>query len=150
MDPGGHLDFVALRLPGEAGFRGGPRGDLYVTTRVSPSPVFKQRPDGNLEVDLPITVTEAIQGATVEVPTLNGTKRILIPAGTQHGTTQRLRGEGPAVPGSSTKGDLRYRFVIDVPRDLSDEQRRAVDELSKVMNGNPRERILREAGRGGS
>ena len=53
-----------------------------------------------------------------------------------------------SIPGASGKGDLHYRFVIDVPRDLSDEQRRAVDELSKVMNGNPRERILRDAGGG--
>ena len=67
-----------------------------------------------------------------------------MPPGTKHGTVQRLRGEGPAIPGGSGKGDLRYRFVIDVPGELSDEQRRAVDELSKVMNGNPRERILRD------
>jgi molecular chaperone DnaJ len=72
-----------------------------------------------------------------------------VPPGTKHGTVQRLRGEGPAVPGSGAKGDLHYRFVIDMPDKLSDEQKRAVDELSKVMNGNPRERILREAGRGG-
>ena len=76
-----------------------PPGDLYVVTRVAPSPVFRQRDDGNLEVTVPITVAEAIQGATVEVPTLNGTKRIRIPAGTQHGTVQRLRGEGPPKPG---------------------------------------------------
>ena len=70
-----------------------------MVTRVTPSPVFKQRADGNLEVTVPITIAEAIQGATVEVPTLNGTKRIRIPAGTQHGTVQRLRGEGPPKPG---------------------------------------------------
>ena len=57
------------------------------------------------------------------------------------------RGEGPSTPGGSGKGDLRYRFVIDVPNDLSAEQKKAVEELSKVMNRNPRERILREAGR---
>ncbi|MDP9187778.1 MAG: molecular chaperone DnaJ, partial [Actinomycetota bacterium] len=95
--PAGVHDGSRIRLAGkgEAGFRGGPRGDLYVTTRVSPSPVFRQRPDGNLDVDLPVTVAEAIQGATIEVPTLNGSKKIRIPPGTQHGTTQRLRGEGP-------------------------------------------------------
>jgi molecular chaperone DnaJ len=59
--PAGVHDGSRIRLAGkgEAGYRGGPRGDLYVTTRVTPSPVFKQRPDGNLEVDLPVTVTEA-------------------------------------------------------------------------------------------
>ena len=81
-------------------------GDLYVITRVSPSPVFKQRADGNLEVTVPITIAEAIQGATVEVPTLNGTKRIRIPAGTEHGTVQRLRGEGPPKPGG--RGPRRH------------------------------------------
>ena len=110
--PAGVHDGSRIRLAGkgEAGFRGGPRGDLYVTTRVAPSPVFKQRPDGNLEVDLPITVTEAIQGATVEVPTLNGSKRIRIPPGTQHGTTQRLRGEGPPRTKGGGRGDIHYRL----------------------------------------
>ena len=81
--PAGVHDGSRIRLAGkgEAGYRGGPRGDLYVTTRVAPSPVFKQRPDGNLEVDLPVTVAEAIQGATVEVPTIDGSKTIRIPAG---------------------------------------------------------------------
>ena len=95
--PAGVHDGSRVRLAGkgEGGYRGGPRGDLYVTTRVAPSPVFKQRPDGNLEVDLPVTVTEAIQGGDIEVPTLNGSKTIRISPGTQHGTVQRLRGEGP-------------------------------------------------------
>ena len=113
---------------------------------MSESPVF-QRKGEHFEVEVPITVAEALRGADVEVPTLNGTKKLRVPGGTRHGTVQRLRGEGPSVPGQSGKGDLHYRFVIDVPRDLSAEQRQAVDELSKVMNGNPRERILREAGR---
>src|SRR3954453_12550782 len=95
--PAGVHDGTRIRLAGkgEAGPRGGPHGDLYVTTRVTPSPVFKQLSDGNLEVEVPNTIAEAIRGGTVEVPTLNGTKRIRIPAGTEHGTVQRLRGEGP-------------------------------------------------------
>jgi molecular chaperone DnaJ len=148
--PAGVKDGSRIRLAGkgEAGLRGGPAGDLFVITHVSESPVFKTKGD-NLEVEVPITVAEALGGADVEVPTLHGTKKLRVPPGTRHGTVQRLRGEGPAVPGGNGKGDLHYRFVIDVPGDLSAEQRRAVDELSKVMNGNPRERILREAGQGG-
>src|ERR687896_2372406 len=144
--PAGVKDGSRIRLAGkgEAGLRGGPAGDLFVVTHVSGSPVFA-RQGHNLEVEVPITVAEALGGADVEVPTLAGTKKLRVPPGTKHGTIQRLRGEGPAIPGSSGNGDLHYRFVIDVPRDLSDEQRRAVDELSKVMNGNLRERILREA-----
>jgi molecular chaperone DnaJ len=148
--PAGVKDGSRIRLAGkgEAGIRGGPAGDLYVITQVGESAVFTRKGD-NLEVEVPITVPEALGGADVEVPTLHGTKKLRVPPGTRHGTVQRLRGEGPPVPGGSGKGDIHYRFVIDVPRKLSDEQRRAVDELSKVMNGNPRERILREAARQG-
>jgi molecular chaperone DnaJ len=145
--PAGVKDGSRIRLAGkgEAGLRGGTAGDLFVVTHVSESPVF-QRKGEHFEVEVPITVAEALGGADVEVPTLDGTKKLRVPPGTKHGTVQRLRGEGPAVPGGNgKKGDLHYRFVIDVPDELSDEQRHAVDELSKVMNGNPRERILREA-----
>jgi molecular chaperone DnaJ len=60
---------------------------------------------------------------------------------------QRLRGEGPPILSGSGRGDLHYRFVIEMPTDLTQEQKDAVEQLSKVMNGNPRERILRAAGR---
>src|SRR4029079_7893481 len=95
--PAGARDGSRVRLAGkgEAGRRGGPPGDLYVVTRVSDAPILRRKGE-NLEVDVPITIPEAIRGATVEVPTLNGSKRIRVPAGTQHGTVQRLRGEGPA------------------------------------------------------
>src|SRR5215204_4522010 len=144
--PAGVKDGSRIRLAGkgEAGLRGGPAGDLYVITKVSESPVFRRKGD-NFEVEVPITVAEALGGADVEVPTLHGTKRLRVAPGTKHGTVQRLRGEGPPAVAGGGKGDLHYRFIIDVPGKLSDEQRRAVDELSKVMNGNPRERILREA-----
>jgi molecular chaperone DnaJ len=147
--PAGVKDGTRIRLAGkgEAGVRGGPPGDLYVVTHVSESDVFTRKGD-NLEVEIPITIPEALGGAEVEVPTLTGTKRLRVPPGTKHGTVQRLRGEGPAVPGGSAKGDLHYRFVIDMPGELSAEQRAAVEALSKVMNGNPRERILREAAKG--
>ena len=132
---------VRLAGKGEAGPRGGPPGDLYVVTRVADSPVFRRKGD-NLEVEVPITIVEAIRGATIEVPTLSGTKRIRVPPGTQHGTIQRLRGEGPPRLGGRGRGDIHYRLVIDVPRSLSSEQREVVDELAAVMDGNPRERIL--------
>ena len=123
------------------GYRGGPRGDLYVTTRVAPSPVFRQRPDGNLEVDLPVTVAEAIQGAEIEVPTLDGSKTIRIPPGTQHGTVQRLRGEGPPRTNGSGRGDIYYRIRIEVPKELSDEQREAVEKLADALNGQDPRRL---------
>ena len=141
--PAGVRDGGRVRLAGkgEAGKRGGAPGDLYVITRVAESPIFRRKGD-NLEVDVPITIVEAIRGATVEVPTLAGSKRIRVPAGTQHGTVQRLRGEGPAKLNGKGRGDVHYRLMIDVPRSLSREQKKAVDDLAQVMDGNPRERLF--------
>jgi len=146
--PAGVKDGSRIRLAGkgEAGPRGVEPGDLYVITRVQESPVFKRVGD-NLEVEVPLTIPEALRGAVVEVPTLNGSKRLRVPAGTKHGTVQRLRGEGPARLGGKGKGDIRYRFVIDVPSELSPEQRDAVDRLAEVVNGDPRADLFAKAGR---
>jgi molecular chaperone DnaJ len=145
--PAGVRDGSRVRLAGkgEAGARGGQAGDLYVVTRVADSPLFKRRGD-NLEVEVPVTIPEAVRGATIEVPTLNGSKRIRVTPGTQHGTVQRLRGEGPARLGGRGRGDIHYRLVIDVPRSLSREQREVVDELAAVLDENPRERMLKGKG----
>ncbi len=137
---------IRVRGKGEDGARGAPPGDLYVVTRVQPSPIFRQRDDGNLEVTVPITVAEAIQGATIEVPTLNGTKRIRIPAGTQHGTVQRLRGEGPPKPGDRGRADILYRLEVEMPRELNHDQRKALEAFAEAINDHdPRERLLRDA-----
>jgi molecular chaperone DnaJ len=147
--PAGVRDGSRIRLggKGEAGVRGAEPGDLYVITRVSESPVFKWVGD-NLEVEVPLTIPEAVRGAVIEVPTLNGSKRLRVPRGTKHGTVQRLRGEGPPRLGGKAHGDIRYRFVIDVPSSLSPEQLEAVDRLSEVMNGNPRAKLFAGAGSG--
>ena len=141
--PAGVRDGSRVRLAGkgEAGLRGGPTGDLYAITRVGESPIFARKGD-NLEVDVPITIPEAIRGATIEVPTLSATKRIRVPPGTKHGTVQRLRGEGPPKLTGRGRGDIHYRLNIDVPSSLSREQAEAVDELASVIDGNPRERLL--------
>jgi molecular chaperone DnaJ len=149
--PAGVRDGTRIRVAGkgEDGPLGGPPGDLYVVTRVAPSPVFTQRSDGDLDVTVPITIAEAVGGATVEVPTLNGTKRIRIPAGTKHGTIQRLRGEGPPRANGRGRGDIRYRLEIEIPRDLSGEQKRALDEFAKELNDHdPRARLLSQASAG--
>ena len=132
--PAGVHDGSRIRLAGkgEAGYRGGPRGDLYVTTRVAPSPVFKQRPDGNLEVDLPVTVAEAIQGATIEVPTLNGSKTIRIPAG----NAARLR------PATARRGAAQDQGLGPRRHLLPDPHRRPQGALRRAARGG------REAGRG--
>src|SRR5579884_2424204 len=145
--PAGVRDGSRVRLAGkgEPGLRGGEPGDLYVITRVQESPVFKRTGD-NLEVEVPLTIPEAVGGAVVEVPTLKGSKRLRVPAGTKHGTVQRIRGEGAPRLSGKGRGDIRYRFVIDVPSKLSPEQREAVDRLSEVMNGNPRAGLFAQAG----
>jgi molecular chaperone DnaJ len=132
---------VRLAGKGEAGRNGGPPGDLYVVTHVTPSPIFVRKGE-NLEVEVPLTIPEAIRGADVEVPTLNGRKKLRVAPGTQHGTIQRLRGEGPAKLGGRGKGDLHYRFIIDVPATLNAEQSEAVEKLSEVMDDDPRARLF--------
>jgi molecular chaperone DnaJ len=148
--PAGVRDGTRIRLAGkgEAGPRGGEPGDLYVVTRVAPSPIFTRLDDGNLEVTVPITVVEAMQGGTIEVPTLDGTKKIKVPQGTRHGTIQRLRGEGAPKSGGRGRGDIRYRLEIEIPQKLSKEQREAVETLAEKLNGDdPRADLLREAKR---
>ena len=133
---------VRLAGKGEPGQHGGPPGDLYVLTRVGESSIFKRKGD-DAEVEVPLTVVEALRGATVEVPTLDGRKRLKVKPGTKHGTVQRLRGEGPPRLGGKSNGDLHYRFVIDVPDKLSKEQSEAVEKLAEAMNGaNPREKLF--------
>ncbi len=148
--PAGVKDGTRIRLAGkgEDGPRGGPPGDLYVTTRVKPSPVFERLDGGNLEVTVPISVVEALRGGTIEVPTLEGTKKIKVAPGTKHGTIQRLRGEGPPKPKGAGRGDIRYRLEIAIPADLSEEQSEAVEKLAEALNGSdPRAELLRKAGR---
>jgi molecular chaperone DnaJ len=144
--PPGVKEGSRVRLPGkgEPGLRGGPPGDLYVITHVSPSKVFTRKGE-NVEVDVPLTIPEALQGAEVKVPTLNGTKTLRVAPGTTHGTIQRLRGEGPPHLSGSGRGDIHYRFLIDVPDKLDAKQRDAVEALAKVMDGDPRARLMDSA-----
>ncbi|HEV7586063.1 MAG TPA: molecular chaperone DnaJ [Solirubrobacteraceae bacterium] len=138
--PAGVRDGSRIRLAGkgEPGRNGGPPGDLYLITHVSASPIFRRK-GANLEVEVPLSIPEALRGAEVQVPTLSGTKTLRVGPGTAHGTVQRLRGEGPPKLGNrSDRGDIHYRFVIDVPKDLNEEQQAAVEALSKAMPGDPR------------
>jgi len=147
--PAGVRDGSRIRLAGkgEPGPHGGPAGDLYLIVHVSPSPVFARKGD-NLEVEVPLTIPEALRGAEVKVPTLEGSKTLRVPPGTKHGTVQRLRGEGPPKPGpgkggsAPQRGDICYRFVIEMPEELDEEQQAAVDALSQVLDGDPRARLF--------
>jgi molecular chaperone DnaJ len=135
--PPGVREGSRIRLPGkgEAGPRGGPPGDLYVVTHVAPSPVFKRKGE-HVEVEVPLTIPEALTGAEIKVPTLTGSKTLRVRPGTAHGTVQRLRGEGPPKLGDNKqRGDIHYRFLLDVPDKLTPEQTDAVQALAKAMNG---------------
>ncbi|MDQ3850806.1 MAG: molecular chaperone DnaJ [Actinomycetota bacterium] len=132
---------VRLSGKGEPGRNGGPAGDLYVITHVQDSPVFTRKGD-HLEVEVPLTIPEALRGGEIEVPTLHGRKTLRIAPGTRPGTVRRLRGEGPPRLGSSGRGDIHYRFTLDLPERLTAEQQAAVEELSKVFNGNPRGKLF--------
>lgn len=146
--PAGVKDGSRVRIAGkgEPGRNGGPNGDLYVITRVTPSRVFKRKGD-NVEVEVPLTIAEALRGAEIEVPTLGGRKTLRVPSGTKHGTVQRLRGEGPPRLGSKGAGDIHYRFLIDIPSELTDEQSELVEKLSQTMNGtDPRAKLFAAGG----
>jgi molecular chaperone DnaJ len=144
--PAGVRDGSRIRLAGkgEPGRDGGPAGDLYLVTHVAPSPVFKRKGD-NLQVDVPLTIPEALRGAEVQVPTLDGVKTLRVKPGTKPGAVQRLRGAGPPKLGGSSRGDIHYRFTLEVPDTLTSEQRSAVDALAKTMNGDPRAPLFEKA-----
>ncbi len=147
--PAGIRDGGRIRVTGrgEQGVGGGPRGDLYVVVHVAPSRVFHRKGD-NLEIELPITVTEALAGADVVVPTLDGTKTLRIGPGTKHGSLLRLKGEGPPKSGGA-RGDLHYRIAIELPKELTVKQQRLVDELAETLVDDPRAELLTRAGVGG-
>jgi molecular chaperone DnaJ len=154
--PAGVRDGGRVRLAGkgEPGPAGGPPGDLYLIVHVAPSPVFARK-GNNLEVEVPLSIPEALRGAEVQVPTLNGAKTLRVAPGTKHGTVQRLRGEGPPIIGSpptskSARGDIHYRFLIDVPKQLSEEQQDAVEALAKTLDGDPRAGLFEASGAGGA
>lgn len=119
-----------LRIPGKGGLGlgGGEPGDLWVEVDVRPHPFFGR--DGrNLTLDLPISASEAILGAKVDVPTLDGRATLTIPPGTNGGARLRLRGKGVPAARGKKAGDLLVRVQIRVPRDLDDDARAAVESL---------------------
>jgi len=135
--PAGVDDGQRIRVAGRgaAGRTGGPPGDLYVVVHVAPHPRFGR--DGrNLTLRVPITFPEAALGAQVKVPTLDEPVTVKVPAGTQSGTTVRVRGRGIVMP--KGKGDLMVTFDVAVPKKLKKEQRAAVEALAEVLTDNAR------------
>ena len=130
--PRGVADGGRIRLPGKGGpgVGNGPRGDLYATIRVRPHPFFRR--DGrDVLVDVPISVSEAIRGAQIEVPTLDGRATVAVPPGTDSGRKLRLRGKGVPDPGGGPAGDLYVVVQIRVPKQLGDAALAHVDALAE-------------------
>jgi molecular chaperone DnaJ len=128
VDTGSRLK---LRGEGEAGFNGGPAGDLYVVLHVREHALFT-RQGNDIVCDVPIGFTQAALGSEIDVPTLDGKVKMKIPAGTQSGSVFRLRGKGvPDVRGYGT-GDALVRVVIETPKKLSAKQRELLEEFAKI------------------
>jgi molecular chaperone DnaJ len=140
--PAGVKDGTQIRLKGkgEAGYGGGPSGDVIVTTRVTPSPIF-ERKGANLVIDVPVTYAEAALGAEVEVPTPNGRVSLKVPAGSQDGKLLRIRGQGAPKLNGGGKGDLLARIHVDVPTKLSKAEREAIEALDKASARDVRENL---------
>jgi molecular chaperone DnaJ len=119
---------------GEAGFRGGPSGDLYVVLHVRPHEMFARDGD-DLLCEVPVSFVQAALGAEIEVPTLDGKTEIRIPAGTQSGSTFRLKGKGIKNIQGYGFGDLHVRISVEVPTHLSAEQKAKLQEFALLCNG---------------
>ena len=125
---------IRLRAKGGAGENGGPAGDLYVTVRVSPHPIFGRKGD-NMTIDVPISFDEAALGAEVKVPTLGGAPVTLkVPAGTPNGRTFRIRGKG-ARKSDGTRGDLLATVEVQVPAKLDPAAREAIEAYRAATTG---------------
>lgn len=132
--PAGIEDGSRLRSTGngEAGIRGGPRGDLYVVVHVKEHEFF-ERDGENLYCEVAVNFATAALGGEVKVPTFEGAAVLKIPAGTQSGTVFKLRGKGMPVLSGAARGDLMARLTISVPQKLTAEQKKKVEELAEVL-----------------
>ena len=115
---------------GEPGTNGGPGGDLYIEIRVKQHEIFERDGD-DLHCTVPVGLTTAALGGTIEVPTLGGKAEIELPEGTQHGKTFRLRGKGIKGMRSSYPGDLYCHVAVETPVKLTEHQRKLLKELDE-------------------
>lgn len=139
-------NYVTLRNEGNVGPRGGPRGDVVAHLDVQEDPRFKRDGD-DLLVHVPVTFSQAVLGARVAVPTVEGETWVDVPAGTQSGTVARVRGEGLPALNSRQRGDLLCSLDVWVPERLTAEQEKAVRTLG-ALEDPPPERVDREGKRG--
>jgi len=135
--PAGVEDGTRIRLAGEgeAGMRGAPPGDLYIFLTLKPHRLF-QREGADLLCEVPIPMTRAALGGSIEVPTIDGkSAKINVPAGTQSGTRFRLRGKGMSVLRSTARGDMYVDVAVETPRNLTKEQKRLLEQFDEEGGG---------------
>lgn len=121
-----HGEKIALRGQGCDGKNGGPTGDLIMQISVQSHKLFK-RDGANIYCDIPVTISEAVLGAEIEIPTLEGTQKFDLPEGTQTGSSFTLRGKGiPNLNNSSRRGDLTFTVNVEIPTGLSSKQKDAM------------------------
>ncbi|HZQ70551.1 MAG TPA: J domain-containing protein [Terriglobales bacterium] len=139
----GTRDGQRIRIPGKgnAGTHGGSPGDLYVIIRTEQHPVFHREGD-DIQITVPVSVTEAAMGAKIEVPTIDGRAQLKIPPGTQSGQKLRLRGKGvPSATRDDARGDeiVEIRVGVPVPRD--EKTKELLRELAKLNPEDPRQEL---------
>ena len=128
IDDGGR---VALRGQGNDGRNGGPAGDLIIIVSVRPSPIF-ERSGSDLYCEVPISVTDAVLGAEIDVPTLEGKEKFTIPEGTQPDTDFVLRGKGvPYLGNSNRRGDLIFTVKVEIPQKLNSKQKELLRQFAE-------------------
>ena len=125
-------DRIRLSGEGEAGRNGGPAGDLYVEIRIKPHKIF-ERDGANLSCEVPVSFAAATLGGEVELPTLDGTVSLKIPAGTQSGRVFRLRGKGVTTVRDSRKGDLFVMVAVETPVNLTSEQKDLLEKFEASL-----------------
>jgi molecular chaperone DnaJ len=136
--PAGVDDGTQVRLSGEGepGLYGGPPGNLYVALNVRPHPIFV-RQGNDILLELPLNISQAALGDTVQVPTLDGTEDLAIPPGTQTGETFRLRGRGVPFLRRNGRGDQLVTVYVKTPTNLTEEQRDLLRHLAKTFGSEP-------------
>lgn len=143
--PVGVRDGQKIRLEGQGmpGRRGGPPGDLFITIHVEPHDLFRRDGD-DLLIELPVTLGEAVLGAKVDVPTLDGSVKLSVPAGAQSGQRLRLKGKGVPLRGRDGAGDLYVTLLVKLPDAKgNDDARRAVELLESLYSSDVRAALKR-------
>ena len=126
---------ISIRGQGHAGKNGGPAGDLLITITVRPHELFR-REGTSVLCEAPITFAQAVLGAELEIPTIDGKVKYDLPEGTQSGTTFRLKGKGiPSINGRG-RGDQYVTVYIETPRNLNKEQKDALKKFAETMGDN--------------